>query len=118
VGGVGITNIMYVSVIERTFEIGLRRSVGAKKMDILWQFLAEAVIQTFFGGVVGIILGSAIAFLIYYIAISFGLAWTYSVSLLSILLALIFSGVLGLAFGVFPARQAAELDPITALRKD
>lgn len=118
VGGVGITNIMYVSVIERTFEIGLRRAVGAKKEDVLWQFLTEAVILTFFGGVVGIILGSAVAFLIYYVAISFGLPWTYSVSLLSIVLALVFSGVLGLAFGVYPARQAANLDPIAALKRD
>jgi putative ABC transport system permease protein len=118
VGGVGITNIMYVSVIERTFEIGLRRAVGAKKEDVLWQFLTEAVILTFFGGVVGIILGSAVAFLIYYIAVSFGLPWTYSVSLLSIALSLVFSGVLGLAFGVYPARQAANLDPIAALKKD
>ncbi|MFA5368442.1 MAG: ABC transporter permease [Candidatus Paceibacterota bacterium] len=118
VGGVGITNIMYVSVIERTFEIGLRRSVGAKKEDILWQFLAEAIIQTLFGGIVGIIFGSGVAFAIYYVAVSFGLSWTYSVSFLSILLALIFSAVLGLAFGVYPARQAANLDPITALKKD
>ncbi|MFA5300527.1 MAG: hypothetical protein WC389_20260, partial [Lutibacter sp.] len=71
-----------------------------------------------FGGIVGIIFGSGVAFAIYYVAVSFGLSWTYSVSLLSILLALIFSAVLGLAFGVYPARQAANLDPITALRRD
>lgn len=118
VGGVGITNIMYVSVIERTFEIGLRRAVGAKKKDILLQFLSESVILTFIGGVFGILVGSLIAFLIYYVAVSFGLAWTFSVSLSSIILSLAFSSVLGLGFGVFPARKAAELDPITALRKD
>jgi ABC-type antimicrobial peptide transport system permease subunit len=118
VGGVGITNIMYVSVIERTFEIGLRRAIGARKADILGQFLSEAVILTFLGGVFGIIIGSGVAFAIYYIANSFGLAWSYSVSLFSIILALAFSSSLGFVFGVFPARKAAELDPITALRKD
>jgi len=118
VGGVGITNIMYVSVIERTFEIGLRRAIGARKSDILGQFLSEAVILTFLGGVFGIIIGSGVAFVIYYIANSFGLAWSYSVSLFSIILALAFSSSLGFVFGVFPARKAAELDPITALRKD
>jgi len=118
VGGVGITNIMYVSVIERTFEIGLRRAVGAKRQDILLQFLSESVILTFIGGVFGILVGSLIAFLIYYVAVSFGLAWTFSVSLSSIVLSLAFSSVLGLGFGVFPARKAAELDPITALKRD
>lgn len=118
VGGVGITNIMYVSVIERTFEIGLRRAVGAKKQDVLWQFLTESVILTFIGGVFGIIVGAGIAFLIYLVAVSFGLPWSYSVSLFSIVLGLAFSSSLGLVFGVFPARKAAELDPITALRKD
>jgi putative ABC transport system permease protein len=118
VGGVGITNIMYVSVIERTFEIGLRRAVGAKRQDILMQFLAESIILTFAGGVFGIIAGSLIAFVIYYLAVSFGLAWTYSVSLFSIALSLIFSAGLGVGFGVFPARKAAELDPITALKRD
>ncbi len=118
VGGVGITNIMYVSVIERTFEIGLRRAVGAKRQDILWQFLSEAIILTFFGGVFGILIGSGIAFLIYYVATIFGLAWSYSVSVFSIILALLFSSSLGFIFGVFPARKAAELDPIVAIRKE
>lgn len=118
VGGVGITNIMYVSVIERTFEIGLRRAVGAKRQDILMQFLTESIILTFAGGVFGIIVGSLIAFVIYYLAVSFGLAWTYSVSLFSIVLALAFSAGLGVGFGVFPARKAAELDPIIALKRD
>jgi ABC-type antimicrobial peptide transport system permease subunit len=118
VGGVGITNIMYVSVIERTFEIGLRRAVGAKKQDILWQFLIESIILTFIGGVCGIILGIGVSYLIYYIAVIFNIKWTYAVSLPSVLFSLIFSSGLGLIFGVYPARQAAELDPIAALRQE
>jgi len=118
VGGVGITNIMYVSVIERTFEIGLRRAVGAKKNDVRYQFLAEAIILTFFGGVFGIIIGAGVALVIYFLALAIGLNWTFNVSIFSIILALVFSSCLGFVFGVFPAQKAAELDPITALRKD
>jgi len=118
VGGVGITNIMYVSVAERTFEIGLRKAIGAKSKDILWQFLIEAVMLTFGGGVIGIILGGLISFLIYLGATYYGLEWVYSVSLFSIVLSLGFSGLVGLFFGVYPARKAASLDPITALRKE
>jgi len=109
---------MYVSVIERTFEIGLRRAVGAKRNDVRYQFLAEAIILTFFGGVFGIIIGAGVALVIYFLALAIGLNWTYNVSVFSIILALAFSGCLGFVFGVFPAQKAAELDPITALRKD
>ncbi len=118
VGGVGITNIMYVSVIERTFEVGLRRSVGAKRKDILWQFLLEASILTFLGGVLGVIAGAAIAFLIYYVAISYGINWSYAVSPLSIILSLGFSALIGMFFGVYPAQKAANMDPINALRQE
>lgn len=118
VGGVGITNIMYVSVAERTFEVGLRRSLGAKKKDILWQFLVEAGILTFLGGVLGVIIGLVISYLVYYVAISFGINWSYNVSLLSIILALVFSVGLGIFFGVYPAKKASNTDPINALRKD
>ena len=118
VGGVGITNIMYVSVAERTFEVGLRRSLGAKRKDILWQFLIEAGILTFLGGVLGVIIGLVISYLIYYVAISFGINWSYNVSLLSIILALVFSVGLGVFFGVYPAKKASNTDPINALRKD
>ncbi|MFA5755324.1 MAG: FtsX-like permease family protein, partial [Candidatus Paceibacterota bacterium] len=118
VGGVGITNIMYVSVAERTFEVGLRRSLGAKKNDILWQFLIEAGILTFLGGILGVIIGLVISYLIYYVAISFGINWSYNVSLLSIILALVFSVGLGIFFGVYPAKKASNTDPINALRKD
>jgi len=118
VGGVGITNIMYVSVIERTFEIGLRRSVGAKKQDILWQFLLEASILTFLGGLLGVIIGAGVSFLIYYVAISFGINWSYAVSPLSIILSLFFSALVGMFFGVYPAQKAANMDPINALRQE
>ena len=118
VGGVGITNIMYVSVIERTFEIGLRMAVGAKKKDILWQFLLEASILTFLGGLFGVIVGAGISFLIYYVAISFGINWSYAVSPLSIVLSLLFSALIGMFFGVYPAQKAANMDPIDALRQE
>ena len=118
VGGVGITNIMYVSVIERTFEVGLRRAVGAKKNDILWQFLLEASILTFLGGVIGVIAGMGVSLLIYYVAISFGMDWTYAVSPFSIILSLLFSALVGMFFGVYPAQKAANMDPINALRQE
>lgn len=118
VGGIGIMNIMFVSVAERTFEIGLRRSVGAKKKDILYQFLLEAIILTFFGGVLGIILGSIISLIVYFIAVGVGLKWVYAISPLSIIIALLFSTSIGLFFGVYPAKEASELDPIGAIRKE
>ncbi|MFA6105170.1 MAG: ABC transporter permease [Patescibacteria group bacterium] len=118
VGGVGIMNIMYVSVAERTFEIGLRKSLGAKKSDILLQFLSEAVLVTLGGGVVGIIIGSVLAYVIYYLAVRFGFKWVFDVSLFSILLSVGFSAVIGLLFGIYPARKASNLSPIDALRKE
>lgn len=118
VGGVGITNIMYVTVAERTFEIGLRKAVGARRKDILWQFLTEAMILTSVGGAVGVILGFVISYGVYQGAVSYGLNWTFSVSLFSVILALAFSAFVGLFFGIYPARKAANLDPIVALRKE
>lgn len=118
VGGVGITNIMYVSVAERTFEIGLRKAVGAKSVDILWQFLFESIILTFFGGVLGVLIGGVISYFVYLLALSFGLSWVFSVSIFSIILAISFSTLVGLFFGIYPAKQAAKLDPIEALRKE
>jgi putative ABC transport system permease protein len=118
VGGVGIMNIMYVSVTERTFEIGLRKAVGAKSRDILWQFLAEAVLITVGGGLAGIIIGLILALVIYLVAIYYNFSWIYAIPLSSILLAIGFSAAVGLFFGIYPARKAAALDPIEALRRE
>ncbi|NLZ96816.1 MAG: FtsX-like permease family protein [Candidatus Magasanikbacteria bacterium] len=118
VGGVGITNIMYVSVVERTFEIGLRKAVGAKKNNILWQFLIETVFLTFSGGILGIIFGILLSYIIYCVAVNYGLNWVFSIPFYSIILAIGFSTVVGLFFGIYPAKKAAQLDPIEALRKE
>jgi putative ABC transport system permease protein len=111
VGGIGIMNIMLVSVTERTREIGLRQAVGAKTKDILTQFLVEAVTLSILGGVVGIALGIVASELISYFA-----GWSTVIGLGSILLAFVFSALVGIFFGFYPARKAAYLDPIEALR--
>lgn len=118
VGGVGIMNIMYVSVTERVFEIGLRKALGAKKKDILWQFLAEAVILTVVGSIVGILLGALFAYIIYCLAIDNNLTWVYVIPSSAIFLAIGFSATIGLIFGLYPAKKAAAYDPIVALRKE
>ncbi|SCZ80542.1 ABC transporter permease [Acidaminobacter hydrogenoformans] len=111
VGGIGVMNIMLVSVTERTREIGIRKALGAKHKDILMQFLVEAVIVALIGGVIGTLLG---------IAFSYGIAWVIkippSTSLGTILLAWLFSAGVGVFFGIYPANKAAKLDPIEALR--
>jgi putative ABC transport system permease protein len=111
VGGIGIMNIMLVSVTERTKEIGLRQAVGAKTKDILTQFLVEAVTLSVLGGIIGIVLGSGASVLISYFA-----QWSTLVSPLAILMAFAFSAFVGIFFGYYPARKAAFLDPIDALR--
>jgi len=118
VGGVGIMNVMYVAVAERTFEIGLRKSVGAKEKDILWQFLAEAVLITFIGGLAGILLGSLVAYGVAVGAQSQGLAWDFKISISSVILATGFSVAVGLFFGIYPAKKASVLDPIVAMRQE
>ena len=111
VGGIGIMNIMLVSVTERTREIGLRMSVGARARDILWQFLVEALTLSALGGIAGIALGAAIAGVL---GQSFD--WPTRVSTQSVLLSFGFAAAIGIFFGFYPARKAAQLDPIEALR--
>jgi len=111
VGGIGIMNIMYVTVTERIKEIGLRMSIGAKNKDILLQFLCESIILSLIGGVVGILLG----LLLSYIA-SLALSWPFMISFPSVGLSFIVCAATGIFFGWYPAKKAASLDPINALR--
>jgi len=111
VGGIGIMNMMLTTVTERTREIGLRKAIGAKKSDINKQFLVEAIMLTFIGGVIGVILGWLIAFGVSYLGIL-----QASVSISSIILAFCVSAGIGIIFGYYPARRAAQLSPIDALR--
>jgi len=116
VGGVGIMNIMYVVVTERTAEIGLKKALGARSSDILKEFLTEAVLVTIFGGIMGILLGAALGWLVSFIATTNGLSWVFSVPAYAIIIAVGVSAAIGISFGVLPARSAAKLDPIEALR--
>lgn len=118
VGGVGIMNIMYVVVTERTAEIGLRKALGASYGQIMSQFLLESVMITAIGGVVGVLIGLGVAWLVAWGAQAYGLDWTFSVPSIAYAVAAAFSVVFGLLFGLFPARQAAKLDPIEALRQE
>lgn len=117
VGGIGIMNIMLVSVTERTREIGLRKSVGATKKDILWQFLLEAINLTFLGGLIGILFGFLVSFgasMVF--SRMLGLNWKFIFPLSSVAIAFFVSTMIGLIFGIYPARKASELSPIEALR--
>ena len=116
VGGIGIMNIMLVSVIERTREIGLRKAMGARKADILIQFLTESSLLSLFGGILGIALGWLIAFIVGQIAAASDANIVPVVGLDAILLATIFSAAVGLFFGLYPANRAANLQPVEALR--
>jgi putative ABC transport system permease protein len=111
VGGIGIMNIMYVSVTERTKEIGLRMSIGARGMDILFQFLIEAILISITGGIIGVILGISASRLV-----TLFLSWPTLVSQSSIMLSFMVCAVTGVFFGYYPAQKASRLDPIEALR--
>lgn len=119
VGGVGVMNIMLVSVTERTREIGIRKALGAKTRSIMLQFLSESAIITMLGGLLGILVGFLGAFLISQVVslVAPNYAFTPSVSLGVILLATLFSSAVGIFFGIYPARKAAKLSPIEALRR-
>jgi putative ABC transport system permease protein len=109
-------NIMLIAVSERTREIGLRKAVGANNYNIMSQFLVEAVTVTLIGGIIGISGGALVSFLIAVGARFLGYDWAFVVSLWSVLLAVTVSSAVGLVFGLYPARKAARLDPIEALR--
>jgi putative ABC transport system permease protein len=111
VGGIGIMNIMLVSVTERTREIGVRKALGATRFNIMFQFLVEALVLCLVGGVIGILFGALGA-----VGLSKIAHWNTSISIFAILIAFLFSALVGLFFGLWPARRAAALDPIVALR--
>lgn len=118
VGGIGIMNIMFVSVNERTKEIGLRKALGAKNRDVLAQFLAESAALTLIGGIMGIILGAIISLLVSVGVNYFGYDWKFIITIGSILTSAITAICVGIFFGLWPAFRAAKLNPIEALRKN
>lgn len=113
VGGIGVMNIMLVSVTERTREIGIRKALGARPSDILWQFVIEATVLTLSGGLTGIAIGLGASW-----AVNNFAKWTTVVTPESVLLSFVVSLIVGLFFGIYPARRAAKLDPIAALRSE
>jgi len=118
VGGVGIMNIMYVIVTERTGEIGLRKAVGATYQNIMSEFLIESVLITILGGIIGIILGVGASWFMALGARNFGLEWKFAIPPQAFVVSTLFSIACGIIFGLFPAKKAARLDPIEALRQE
>jgi ABC-type antimicrobial peptide transport system permease subunit len=111
VGGIGIMNIMLTSVVERTREIGIRRTVGATRRDVTLQFLVEALLMTLSGGAIGIVLGVAVSW-----AVTVYAGWATTVSPLAVGLAFAVSFLVGIVFGLYPAIKAANLEPVDAVR--
>jgi putative ABC transport system permease protein len=111
VGGIGIMNIMLTSVVERTREIGVRRTAGARRRDVTMQFLIETLLMTVGGGIAGIVIGAAVS-----VGISAYAGWSTHVSLTAVLLGFVVSFLVGLVFGLYPAMKAAELQPVDAMR--
>ena len=109
---------MYVIVTERIGEIGLKKALGARNRDILFEFLLEAILLTIIGGIIGIMGGALGAFIVSKIAQNYGLDWAFVVPLWGVILSVSVSAVIGIVFGVFPARNAARLNPIEALNKE
>jgi len=118
VGGVGIMNVMYVSVAERTSEIGLRKAVGASSRSVLWQFLFEALIITILGGLIGILLGVIVTWGLTFLSGQLGYGLKLEFTLRSFLLGVGFAGLVGIVFGLAPAYRASRLSPMEALRKE
>ncbi len=118
VGGVGVMNIMYVIVTERIGEIGLKKALGARNRDILYEFLIEAILLTIIGGVIGIMGGAFFAFIVSKIAQGYGLDWAFIVPPWGVAISVSVSAIIGIIFGVFPAQNAAHLNPIDALNKE
>lgn len=116
VGGIGIMNIMLIAVVERTREVGLRKALGAKNSNILSQFLAEAVVVTLGGGIIGVLFGILVSFLVAFVARELGYQWDLVISYNAVLLSCSISILIGLIFGIYPARRASKLNPIEALR--
>ena len=116
VGGIGIMNIMLVAVTERTKEIGLRKAVGARRKDVLYQFLVESMYFTLIGGIIGVVGGLFLAYIIALIVNRYLARYVFDISLGAIVVALIVSAAVGLIFGIYPARRASRLSPMEALR--
>jgi putative ABC transport system permease protein len=111
VGGIGIMNIMYVSVTERTREIGLRMAIGAKGKDILSQFMIEAILISFTGGIIGMLIGIGVSFLVKLV-----ISWPISIEPYSVIISFVVCTMIGVFFGWYPAKKASQMDPIEALR--